>query len=153
VFLLLLCNDKAVLGPWINSKRLNAFTGSVVAILVVLSIILTAATVFPDITGGAIVEILIGGLGLFAVGYLATLFAQRRLAKPVANPVAQGQHDAAVGNGDAHPERDSWRMPPLDELPPPKLTLSTRVWMASLRVYLVIAVGLVVVKVVQLAVH
>src|ERR1700676_5192988 len=29
VFLLLLCNDKAVLGPWANSKKLNVFTGAV----------------------------------------------------------------------------------------------------------------------------
>ncbi|PMS32139.1 NRAMP (natural resistance-associated macrophage protein)-like metal ion transporter [Trinickia symbiotica] len=149
VFLLLLCNDKAVLGPWVNSKRLNAFTGTVIAVLVVLSIILTAATVFPDITGGTIVEILVGGIVLFVVGYLATLIAQRRVAKPVLG----GEHKPAHGNGDDDAARDSWRMPPLDELPPPKLTLSTRVWMAALRGYLVIAVGLVIVKVVQLAVH
>ncbi|MEX3955937.1 NRAMP family divalent metal transporter [Trinickia sp. EG282A] len=149
VFLLLLCNDKAVLGPWVNSKRLNAFTGSVIAVLVVLSIILTAATVFPDITGATIVEILTGGIVLFVVGYLGTLIAQRRVARPVLG----GEHKPARGTDDAHAERDSWRMPPIDELPPPKLTLSTRVWMAALRGYLVIAVGLVVFKVVQLAVH
>jgi len=27
VFLLLLCNDKPVLGPWANTRLLNAFTG------------------------------------------------------------------------------------------------------------------------------
>lgn len=42
-------------------------------------------------------------------------------------------------------------MPPLDELPPPNLTLSKRVWMSVLRGYLLLAVGLVVVKVVQMA--
>ena len=41
-------------------------------------------------------------------------------------------------------------MPPLDELPPPNLTLSKRVWMGVLRGYLMLAVGLVVVKVVQM---
>src|SRR6202008_1453519 len=68
VFLLLLSNDKAVLGPWVNSRRLNLFTGAVIAILIVLSIILTAATVFPDISGNTIVVILVGGLALFALG-------------------------------------------------------------------------------------
>src|ERR1700732_4573801 len=48
VFLLLLCNDKAVLGPWINSRRVNLFTGAVIAVLVMLSIILTASVLFPD---------------------------------------------------------------------------------------------------------
>ena len=31
VFLLLLCNDKAVLGPWRNGPWLNLFTGAVIA--------------------------------------------------------------------------------------------------------------------------
>ncbi|MFI4983342.1 MAG: NRAMP family divalent metal transporter, partial [Nevskiales bacterium] len=34
VFLLLLCNDKAVLGPWVNGRGLNLFTGAVIAVLV-----------------------------------------------------------------------------------------------------------------------
>jgi len=42
-------------------------------------------------------------------------------------------------------------MPPLAELPKPHLTLPTRVWMLVLRAYLVVAVGLVVVRVVQVA--
>jgi Mn2+/Fe2+ NRAMP family transporter len=48
VFLLLLCNDKAVLGPWANGRWLNIFTGGVIAVLVILSIILTASVMFPD---------------------------------------------------------------------------------------------------------
>ena len=50
VFLLLLSNDKAVLGPWVNSRWLNGFTGVVIAALVVLSVILTASVLFPDAT-------------------------------------------------------------------------------------------------------
>ena len=48
VFLLLLCNDKAVLGPWVNGRWLNLFTGAVIAVLVMLSVILTASVLFPD---------------------------------------------------------------------------------------------------------
>jgi NRAMP (natural resistance-associated macrophage protein)-like metal ion transporter len=148
VFLLLLCNDKAVLGPWANSKRLNIFTGAVIAILIVLSIILTAATVFPDIGGNTIMTILVGGLALFALGYAATQLAQRLLGKPI----PRSQRNTAVEN-DARDARESWRMPPLDELPAPNLTVATRLWMGALRGYLVLAVGLVIVKVVQLAMH
>src|SRR5260370_35353869 len=68
VFLLLLCNDRAVLGPWVNSKRLNLFTGAVVWALVVLSVILTAATLFPDISGATIVKILVGSTAFALVG-------------------------------------------------------------------------------------
>jgi NRAMP (natural resistance-associated macrophage protein)-like metal ion transporter len=147
VFLLLLCNDKAVLGPWVNSKRLNLFTGAVVAVLVVLSVILTAATVFPDISGKAIVAILVGGLALFAAGFAGAQW-MRRVRRT-------GQDGEASGRvGAAEPaNRYNWRMPPLDELPPPVLTFSTRLWMGSMRGYLVVAVGLVVVKVVQMAMH
>ncbi|MBU6486962.1 MAG: divalent metal cation transporter [Burkholderiales bacterium] len=147
VFLLLLCNDKAVLGPWVNSKRLNVFTGTVVAVLVVLSIILTAATVFPDLSAEAIVAILAGGALLFAAAYLGTE-AWRRMTR--------AKHDAQSATMPAPDElahRDTWRMPPLHELPPPVLTLTTRLWMGALRGYLVIAVGLVIVKVVQMAMH
>ncbi len=44
VFLLLLCNDEAVLGPWANTKGLNLFTGAVIAVLVMLSIIFRCST-------------------------------------------------------------------------------------------------------------
>jgi Mn2+/Fe2+ NRAMP family transporter len=55
VFLLLLCNDRAVLGPWVNSRRLNLFTGAIVVILVMLSLILTMSVLFPGISEGTIV--------------------------------------------------------------------------------------------------
>jgi Mn2+/Fe2+ NRAMP family transporter len=148
VFLVLLCNDKAVLGPWANSKRLNLFTGAIIAILVVLSIILTAATVFPDISGGTIMAMLVGGVGVFAAGFVATQLGQRFFGKTI----PRSQRNTAAEN-DARDARDSWRMPPLSELPPPRLTLATRVWMGALRSYLVIAVGLVIFKVVQIAMH
>ena len=61
VFLLLLCNDRQILGPWVNSVRLNLFTGAVVAGLVMLSVILTAAVLFPDLGEAWIIGILVGG--------------------------------------------------------------------------------------------
>ncbi|MEM5420060.1 Nramp family divalent metal transporter [Paraburkholderia ferrariae] len=148
VFLLLLCNDKAVLGPWVNSKRLNVFTGAVIAVLVVLSIILTAATVFPDISGAAIVKILVGGCGIAVAVYAAVELSRKSRG-------ANGTQDALPLNKPALKElRNTWRMAPLEDLPAPQhLTLSTRVWMGVLRTYLVVAVGLVIVKVVQMAIH
>src|SRR5262249_35326811 len=49
VFLLLLCNDQAVLGPWVNPRWLNAAAGLVVAVLLVLSGLLVIATLFPGL--------------------------------------------------------------------------------------------------------
>ncbi|MDE0855411.1 MAG: Nramp family divalent metal transporter, partial [Nevskia sp.] len=78
VFLLLLCNDRAVLGPWVNSTATNVFTGIVVAILVMLSVILTAAVLFPDLGGGAILGILGGSSALGLLAAAAALLLRRR---------------------------------------------------------------------------
>ena len=67
VFLLLLCNDKPVLGPWVNARWLNYFTGAVIAVLVLLSIILTASVLFPDATNEQVI------LGILAGGGVAAL--------------------------------------------------------------------------------
>jgi len=50
LFLLLLCNDRAVLGPWVNGRWLNLFTASVVGLLVLMSFVLIAAVLFPEAT-------------------------------------------------------------------------------------------------------
>jgi Mn2+/Fe2+ NRAMP family transporter len=47
VFLLLLSNDKAVLGPYVNKWRTNVFTGIVIAVLVMLPVILVTSVLFP----------------------------------------------------------------------------------------------------------
>lgn len=135
VFLLLLCNDKAVLGPWTNARGLNLFTGSVIAVLVMLSVILTASVLFPDITASQILAILVAG-GLIAVATAVGTLVLGRLATPEAM---------------SRRERDNWRMPPLGELPPARLTLLSRIWMIVLRTYLILAGGLVLLRIIQLA--
>src|SRR5277367_2549108 len=67
VFLLLLCNDKPVLGPWVNGRWLNYFTGAVIAVLVLLSIVLTASVLFPDATNEQVILGIMGGGGVAAV--------------------------------------------------------------------------------------
>src|SRR5271163_2268083 len=49
VFLLLLCNDREVLGPWVNRPWLNWVAGLIVGTLLLLSGILMATTLFPKI--------------------------------------------------------------------------------------------------------
>ncbi|BDC42578.1 NRAMP family divalent metal transporter [Paraburkholderia terrae] len=141
VFLLLLCNDRAVLGPWVNSKGLNLFTGGVVWALVLLSVVLTASVVYPDISGHTIIEILAGGT-LLAVVALVAATVLRRL---------RGAQSADGAPFVSKAERATWRTPPLDSLPKPAMTLARRIWMGALRGYLVVAVALVIVKVVQIA--
>lgn len=136
VFLLLLCNDKAVLGPWVNGRWLNLFTGTVIGALVILSVILTASVLYPGISETAILAILGTGAVVMAVGMAAFLAVQRKRRVPPVDRSGQM----------------SWRMPPLDALAPATMTPLTRVWMAVLRLYLVVAGGLVLVRIVQLAI-
>jgi Mn2+/Fe2+ NRAMP family transporter len=138
VFLLLLSNDKAVLGPWVNSQMLNLFTGGIVAVLVMLSIILTASVLFPDMGEQVIAGILIGGSTLAIVTTVAVFALRPNKAAADAERVSPSLLAA-------------WRMPPLDELPKAKLTTLNRIWMVVLRAYLIIAAGLVLVRIFQLA--
>jgi len=139
VFLLLLCNDKTVLGPWVNGRALNIFTAAVVAILVILSIVLTASVLFPSIGSGAILLILIigGGISLLA-GIAFTIYRLIRPAVPSPDTVERR-------------ERPTWRMPPLSLLKPPNLSAGRRLGLTVLRTYLLLAMILVIVRVVQLA--
>jgi Mn2+/Fe2+ NRAMP family transporter len=145
VFLLLLCNDKVVLGPWANTWRTNLFTGTVIAVLVMLSLVLTASVLFPDATNEAvIVGVLIGGSALALLTTLGVALAQRHHATRKPELARDAYHPEIAAKA-------SWRMPPLDRLEPAKLSLAARVWMIVLRAYLIIAGGLAVVRIVDLA--
>src|ERR1700742_1660718 len=67
VFLVLLCNDRAVLGPWVNTMRQNIIAWSIVWLLVLLSLALTATTFFPRLSTATIEQGLVAGA---AVGVL-----------------------------------------------------------------------------------
>src|SRR6201999_1624680 len=73
VFLLLLCNDKAVLGPWVNGRWTNVFSTVVVAMLITLSLILTVSVAFGHITAGQIIAILVTCAGVTALAGAAVL--------------------------------------------------------------------------------
>jgi Mn2+/Fe2+ NRAMP family transporter len=142
VFLLLLCNDKAVLGPWVNGKKLNALTGAIVGVLVLLSAILTASVLFPNITGGQIEGVLLGGIGIGA-GVALFLAVQAR----------RGRNQVTVDDVLAEtPNRDTWRMPALSRLERPVMSRQRKVGLITLRGYLLIAFVLVIVKIVEVAV-
>jgi Mn2+/Fe2+ NRAMP family transporter len=171
VFLLMLCNDKAVLGPWVNSRATNAFAGAVIAGLIMLSLILIASVVDPHLTARQIFAIMGASAGLAAVTGLALLargrFAGGRLSQlsgqraaalatagaspvrvPVSVPAMRGREHEAVA---AQPSKENWRMPRLAMLAPAPMSAGRRVAMMAMWVYLVIAMAAVVVKVVLIA--
>ena len=140
VFLLLLCNDRAVLGPWRNRPWLNALSSVIVATLVLLSLILMATTVFPnvDVTAFALLGAAVLAAGLVVLALLS--LRSRREAK-------------AAGITEEAPKvpREQWTMPPLALLARPEMSAGRRAAMLTMSGYLVVAVVLLVVKAVQLA--
>jgi Mn2+/Fe2+ NRAMP family transporter len=149
VFLVLLCNDRDVLGPWVNRPWLNAVAGVIVGTLVLLSLVLTAATLFPSLSGGQLTALLAGGAGAGLAGTAAWAAARWRSAQRAGLPEdPEEELDTGVV---LQAERLTWRMPPLSELPRPAWSPGRRLGMLTLRGYLVIAVGLIVVKIVELA--
>jgi Mn2+/Fe2+ NRAMP family transporter len=140
VFLLLLCNDREVLGPWVNRRWLNVVAVFIVAVLLLLSGILMATTLFPDLDVVTVTAYLAAGiviLAILAVGVLKWL--QRR------NPRAPAPVTVIDG-----PEKMSWRMPPLALLEPVTWSAGTKLGMLALRGYLVVGAILLIVKAVQL---
>jgi Mn2+/Fe2+ NRAMP family transporter len=136
VFLLLLCNDRAVLGPWVNGRRINLFTSGVIAVLITLSVVLTASVLFPAITGQQIVIIIVAcAVASVAAGGWALVRARRSLGGV---PVDRAG-------------RDTWRMPPLAMLSKPLLSTGRKIGLSALRAYLAIAMILVIVKIIQVA--
>jgi Mn2+/Fe2+ NRAMP family transporter len=139
VFLLLLCNDRYVLGPWVNRRGTNAFTSAVVAVLIALSVVLTASVMFPSITSGQIIAIFAVCAAVTAVTGAGMLLRRRGRAAD-AGPFAAA-------------DRSTWRMPPLAELGTPAVSATRKVGLTALRGYLFIAMILVIVKIIVMAVH
>jgi Mn2+/Fe2+ NRAMP family transporter len=137
VFLLMLCNDKAVLGPWVNGRWTNAITSVVIAVLIALSLILTASVAIPGLTAGQIGDIGIGCAVLAAVAGGWLLVRRRRAGG--APPVDRSG-------------RDSWRMPRLATLTAPQMSSARKAGMTALRVYLGVAMAVVVIRIIQVAV-
>jgi len=135
IFLLLLCNDRAVLGPWVNPGWLNAIAVVVVGVLVALSTLLTITTIFPDADVARICLAGLAGLGVVVAGSGVATARRRRRAKP--------EHPTAY-------ERHTWTTPQLETLAPPAPSRARRLALVALRVQLAIAVALLVVRLVQL---
>ncbi|WP_414687967.1 Nramp family divalent metal transporter [Mycobacterium sp.] len=141
VFLLLLCNDREVLGPWVNRPWLNWVAGLIVGTLLLLSGILMATTLFRDLNVVAVAGYLAGALVVLAAGTgLLLLWRGRRRATPTtpqppARPI----------------DRTAWRMPPLTLLQPVTWSPGTRLGMIALRGYLICGALLLVVKAVQVS--
>ncbi len=142
VFLLLLCNDREVLGPWVNRRWVNTVAAAIIGILLLLSGILMAATLFPHLDVARIAEylavVMLIGAAIALIGIFRSL--HRRAAAPPPQRGSPGDQD-----------KMSWRMPPLALLQPVTWSAGTRLGMIALRGYLVLGALLLIAKAIQIA--
>jgi Mn2+/Fe2+ NRAMP family transporter len=141
VFLLLLCNDPEVLGPWKNPRWLNVLAGVIISVLLVLSGTLVVTTLFSGVNAGFTALWL--AVGMAAAG--GTAFGWLRITRSRRPPPAPHPRRTM-----SPAERLNWRMPPLALLKPVQWSTGTKLGVLTLRAYLVISVLLLVVKAVQL---
>jgi Mn2+/Fe2+ NRAMP family transporter len=139
MFLLLLCNDRDVLGPWRNGPALNALATLIVSVLLLLSLILMATTLFPRIN--VTTFSLVGG-GVLAAALLFTGALALR-SRYGARAVKVIETQPAI-------PKEQWTMPPLTLLSRPEPSMMRRVAMLSMEGYLALAVVLLIVRAVQL---
>jgi NRAMP (natural resistance-associated macrophage protein)-like metal ion transporter len=137
VFLLLLCNDKEVLGPWVNKTWLNALATVILGVLLMLSAILVVTTVFPHLNVTVLLISLSAALALSCLAFGAFVLRARARAKPE-------QEGPPV-------RRETWTMPPLALLGRPTWSRGRILAMYLMRGYLVVAVILLAVKAGKLA--
>jgi len=140
VFLLLLCNDPEVLGPWVNPPWLNILASVIIGVLLTLSGTLVVSTVFPrlnvlDVAGVLAIALIVGGGG----AGLWLERGQRSGRRPRPLPVQMSEQ-----------ERRNWRMPPLALLKPVEWSPGIKLGVLLLRGYLVVSVILLAVKAIQL---
>jgi len=167
VFLVLLCNDRPVLGPWVNTVRQNILAWTIVWSLVLLSMALTAAVFFPNLSTatleiglgvGAVVGIVGGAVAITAGRRIADRRDAQRVARAFGGldpeqvdeldnetPALTRAERRAVREHD----RATWRTPALATLERPVMSPLRRLGLLTLRGYLLIAVALVVVKLVE----
>src|SRR5713226_4166049 len=118
VFLVLLCNDRAVLGPWVNKPWLNVVATIIVSALLLLSLVLVISTVFPNINVTALITVLGVVMAVVVVAAAGWMVWTARRAEPVPE-LPRG-------------EKENWRMPALALLERPSWSLPKRIAMLTM---------------------
>jgi len=139
VFAVLLCNDRQVLGPWVNRPWLNAVAAVIVGAMLVLSAILVVSTVATSVDVTALLVVLGSVAAVVLLAGAVWTWLRSRAAEP--QPAMSRE------------ERANWRMPALALLERPRWSLVRRAGLAALSGYVAISIVFLVIKAVQLAIH
>jgi len=155
VFLILLANDKPVLGPWSNGTAQNWISGIIAWIVLTFSLAPLVTTFWPVITLkqsfiGLGVCTVLGVIGAFA---LLRFRQAREDDTALAADPAGNKRPASMTRGEwkevLRDRRVAWRTPAIDTLERPVLGMSRRIGLLALRGYIVFAIVIMVIKLIQ----
>ncbi|HEX6452209.1 MAG TPA: NRAMP family divalent metal transporter [Trebonia sp.] len=159
VFLILLANDRAVLGPWTNSTAQNWVAGVIAWAVTTFSLAPLVTTFFPNVTlmqceyAFGIAAVI--GLAIAAVLWRARprarVLARQRASLAADSAIRPPRMDRAQWRRLLRERREAWRTPRLETLERPELSMARRVGLLTLRGYIVFAIVIVVLKLVQVA--
>ncbi len=133
IIVLLLCNDREIMGPWVNGKWLNVLAIVIITALVVISFTMMISTLFTSVDVIGLLEVL---AVLAGVGLVIGLPLGLRRAEP-----------ARIYDID----RRDWRTPRLSLLAPMASSRPRRLLMRGQSVYLAVAGVVLLVRFIQLA--
>jgi Mn2+/Fe2+ NRAMP family transporter len=154
VFLILLANDKPVLGPWTNTTAQNWVAGIIAWIVLTFSLAPLVTTFWPVITlkqsfTGLGVCTVLGIVGAFLLlRFRAARQQEDDAVDPASNRRPAGM-DRARWREVLRERRVAWRTPPIDTLQRPVLSMSRKIGLLTLRGYIVFAIVIMVIKLIQ----
>jgi Mn2+/Fe2+ NRAMP family transporter len=131
LFLLFLCNDRDVLGPWVNKPWFNLLASLILGVLLILSVILVVSTIIPTIDVARLFLIL---AAVMIAGLLVAIAINVR-ARRAMPPDPRMQED-----------RETWRMPSLALLNQPVKSRGRLIALCTVRGYAIIAMVSLLIK-------
>jgi NRAMP (natural resistance-associated macrophage protein)-like metal ion transporter len=153
IFLILLANDKPLLGPWANSTAHNWVVGVIAWIVTTFSLAPLVTTFYPDVTLKQIffAFIVCAAIGVLVVAALLWYRSSRRAdgaldltenRRPKGMPRAEWREVLRE-------RRAAWAAPEVDTLERPAMSMARRIGLLTLRGYIIFAIVIMVIKLIQ----
>jgi hypothetical protein len=131
LFLLFLCNDRDVLGPWVNRPWFNLLASLILGVLLVLSVILVVSTIIPSIDV-PLLFVVLSAIMLVGLVIAIVINVRARRAMPPDPRMTE--------------ERETWRMPSLALLSQPVKSRGRFIALCSVRGYAIVAMVSLLIK-------
>jgi Mn2+/Fe2+ NRAMP family transporter len=153
IFLILLANDRAVLGPWTNNTAQNWVAGLIAWTVTTFSLAPLVTTFYPNVTltqcGYAFAVCTLIGLAA------AVVLWRCRPSRPERDRLEPDSSRRPAGMNRAQwravlrQRRLDWRTPRIDTLAPPALSVARRISLLTLRCYIIVAIVIMAIKLIQ----